>query len=64
MFLALGILPYFPSSYLNPSVLTAFAIISFVLTLLISAYHLSTMLRRRKRKTDRLQDEQKASRQA
>jgi hypothetical protein len=52
LLLALGILPYVSDAHLNPFVLIGFAIASFTLTLFISAFHLSTMLRRRKRKTD------------
>jgi membrane protein implicated in regulation of membrane protease activity len=42
-----------PHSYLDPKATIAYAIISFLLVVLISAYHLSTLLRRRKRRTDR-----------
>jgi len=33
-----------------------FAMVSFLLTVLISAYHLTTLIRRRKRATDKLVD--------
>ena len=42
-----------PHSYLDPKAAIGYAIISFVLVALITAYHLSTLLRRRKRRTDR-----------
>jgi predicted membrane protein len=53
LFLAIGIISYLPKSFLlDPHVLIAFAIISFALTVLTSAYHLSTMILRRKRRSD------------
>jgi membrane protein implicated in regulation of membrane protease activity len=64
LLLALGIMPYIPGVYLNPYVLIAFAIISFLITLLISIYHLSTMIRRRKRKCDQLADADKVCKKA
>ncbi|MDR0600687.1 MAG: hypothetical protein LBG84_11545 [Treponema sp.] len=54
--LALGILPFLPAAYLNPYLLLTFSIASFAFTLLMAAYHLSTMIRRRKRKTDRVEN--------
>ena len=42
-----------PYSSLEPKAAIGYAIISFVLVASISAYHLSTLLRRRKRRTDR-----------
>jgi len=42
-----------PYSYLDPEAVTRYAIISFLLVVLIAVYHLSTMIRRRKRRTDR-----------
>lgn len=50
--LVLGIFPALPGAYLNPYMCLGYAIISFLLTAFISAYHLSTLIRRRKRKTD------------
>ncbi|MDR0584194.1 MAG: hypothetical protein LBG57_07610 [Treponema sp.] len=50
--LALGIFPYLEHAYFNPQVCIAYAIISFALTAFISAYHLSTMIRRKKRRCD------------
>jgi membrane protein implicated in regulation of membrane protease activity len=47
-----GPVPWFPDLYFTPKVLMVFTMISFGLMALISAYHLSTVLRRRKRKTD------------
>lgn len=64
LILALGIMPYIPGVYLNPYVLIVFAIISFVITLLVSIYHLSTMIRKRKRKCDRPADEDKMCKKA
>jgi hypothetical protein len=49
---ALGILPFLPDAYLNPYVLLGFALVSFAFTVFISAFHLSTMIKRRKRRTD------------
>jgi membrane protein implicated in regulation of membrane protease activity len=40
-------------AYLDPQSSLLFAIISFLLVVLISAYHISTLVRRRKRRTDR-----------
>jgi putative effector of murein hydrolase LrgA (UPF0299 family) len=59
LFLSLGMVPYFQSFQQSSYLLIGFAISSFALTLFMSAYHLSTMLRRRKRKSDRLSDEGK-----
>jgi len=42
-----------PHSYLDPNAAIAYAIVSFALVVLIAAYHLSNLLRRRKRRTDR-----------
>jgi len=42
-----------PHSYLDPKAAIGYAIISFVLVAIIAVYHLSTLLRRRKRRTDR-----------
>ena len=53
LLLGFGILPYIPGVYLNPYMFIWFALASCVLTLIMSVYHLSTMLRRRKRKSDR-----------
>jgi membrane protein implicated in regulation of membrane protease activity len=52
--MAWGIFPHLPGAYLNSEICVVYSIISFVLTAFIAAYHLSTMFRRRKRKTDRL----------
>jgi lipid-A-disaccharide synthase-like uncharacterized protein len=53
LFLALGLMPNMSRVYLNPYLLIGFSIVSFVLTLFISVYHLALLLKRRKRKTDR-----------
>lgn len=50
--LLLRIVPYVPSARI-PYASIVYAIVSFALTVLISAYHLSTLIRRQKRKTDR-----------
>jgi hypothetical protein len=59
LILALGMLPYYESIQGVSYLLIGFTISSFVLTLFISAYHLSTMLRRRKRRSDRLLEEER-----
>ena len=50
---AIQLLKVSPSSYLEPRAAIGYAVISFVLVVLIATYHLSTLLRRRKRRTDR-----------
>jgi membrane protein implicated in regulation of membrane protease activity len=52
LLLVLGILPYIEWAQNKPNLFLWFAIGSFALTIIVSAYHLSTMLRRRKRKED------------
>jgi hypothetical protein len=53
LLLALGfVFPKVPSFYHNPRVLIVFSVISFVVTVVISVHHLSTLIKRRKRKTD------------
>jgi hypothetical protein len=53
LLLALGILPYLPAGfYLDYRELLTFALISMALVVLVSVYHLSTMIDRKKRKTD------------
>jgi Kef-type K+ transport system membrane component KefB len=42
-----------PNSYLDPQIILKYAVISFLLVVFIAAYHLSTLLRRRKRRSDR-----------
>lgn len=59
--LAVGLFPYLPYARLNPAVCAIYAIISFGLTALISVYHLRTMFRRRKRKSDTMVDASKAA---
>jgi membrane protein implicated in regulation of membrane protease activity len=57
--LALGILPYLHYQfYLKQNI--EYAVISFVLTSAISAYHLSIMFRLKKRKTDQIENPQLA----
>lgn len=60
LILALGMLPYYEANQSVSYLLIGFTISSFILTLFISAYHLSTMLRRRKRRADRLLEEESA----
>jgi membrane protein implicated in regulation of membrane protease activity len=40
-------------AYLNPRSSLVFAVVSFTLVVLVSAYHISTLVRRRKRRSDR-----------
>jgi membrane protein implicated in regulation of membrane protease activity len=54
LLLALGVVRWIPEAYLNPTVLIAFSLVSFVFALLLSAYHFFTFLNRRKRKDDRV----------
>ena len=49
---ATGLIPLLPGAYHNIYILMVFALVSFILTTVMSAYHLSTRLLRRKRKTD------------
>jgi uncharacterized membrane protein len=44
---------HYPGAYLNPLTLVGFAVISFLLVVLVSSYHLSSLIRRRKRRSDR-----------
>ncbi|MDR0670049.1 MAG: hypothetical protein LBF95_08200 [Treponema sp.] len=52
LLLALGVVRWIPQAYLNPRVLIWFSIISFGFALLLSAYHFSTFIIRRKRRED------------
>jgi membrane protein implicated in regulation of membrane protease activity len=52
LLIALGVVRWIPQAYLNPQVLIWFSIISFGFALLLSAYHFSTFIIRRKRKCD------------
>jgi hypothetical protein len=54
LLLALGIVRWIPQAYLNPKVLIGFSLISFAFALVLSIYHFSTFLNRRKRKYDRM----------
>jgi membrane protein implicated in regulation of membrane protease activity len=54
LFLALGVVRWIPQAYLNPTVLIAFSLISFAFALVLSVYHFSTFINRRKRKDDRV----------
>ncbi|MDR0760693.1 MAG: hypothetical protein LBF74_11405 [Treponema sp.] len=53
LLLALSTYRYLPGAYLDPRALIGFAVVSFLLTTVISAYHISTLIRRRKRRADR-----------
>jgi hypothetical protein len=53
LILALGFVHYIPQAYLNPRVLIIFSLVSFAFALILSIYHFSTFLNRRKRKGDR-----------
>ncbi|MDR2551643.1 MAG: hypothetical protein LBD31_00535 [Treponema sp.] len=53
LFMAAGILPYEPGLHFSHAALVSFAVISCVLTVLSSAYHLSTMFMMNKRWSDR-----------
>ena len=44
---------HYPGAYLDPFGLIGFAVVSFLLVVLVSVYHLSSLIRRRKRRTDR-----------
>jgi membrane protein implicated in regulation of membrane protease activity len=39
--------------YLDPQTSLVFAVVSFLLVVLVSAYHISTLVRRRKRRSDK-----------
>jgi membrane protein implicated in regulation of membrane protease activity len=54
LLLALGIIRWIPQAYLNPKVLIIFSLVSFAFALVLSAYHFSTFINRRKRKYDRI----------
>jgi membrane protein implicated in regulation of membrane protease activity len=54
LLLALGVVRWIPQAYLNPKVLISFSLISFAFALVLSIYHFSTFLNRRKRKYDRV----------
>jgi membrane protein implicated in regulation of membrane protease activity len=53
LILALTTYKDLPGAYLNPNALVGFAVISFLLVVVISAYHISSLVRRRKRRSDR-----------
>jgi membrane protein implicated in regulation of membrane protease activity len=57
LLLALGVIRWIPQAYLNPKVLIAFSLISFAFALVLSAYHFSTFINRRKRRDDRMRDD-------
>jgi uncharacterized membrane protein YbhN (UPF0104 family) len=43
-----------PGAFLNPHALLFFSVISFVMVVLVAVYHLSTLIRRRKRRSDKM----------
>jgi hypothetical protein len=47
------ILAYVPRTYFDVRIVVGYASIALVLTLLVSAYHIRSMFRRKSRKTDR-----------
>jgi membrane protein implicated in regulation of membrane protease activity len=53
LLLALSTYQYLPGAYLDPRALIRFAVVSFLLAAVISSYHISTLIRRRKRRSDR-----------
>jgi membrane protein implicated in regulation of membrane protease activity len=59
LLLALGVLRFIPSAYLKPEILVWYSIASFVLTALVSTYHLYTFIRRRKRRNDWGEDQRR-----
>jgi len=53
----LNVVPLIPDDAYNQVYLyLCFAVVSFLLTVFISAYHLTTLIRRRKRASDKLVD--------
>ena len=53
LILSFGVLPYVPHVvYIDPAIFVGFTLFSIVLTLIVSAYHVNTMIRSNKRKTD------------
>ena len=56
LILSFGVLPYVPQVvYIDPAIFVGFTLFSIALTLVMSAYHISSMIRSNKRKTDRAQ---------
>jgi hypothetical protein len=54
LILSFGVLPYVPQVvYIDPAVFVGFTLFSVALTLVMSVYHVSTMIRGNKRRTDR-----------
>ena len=56
LLLFLSILPHLPGVFLRTSVLINFALISFTLAAFFSVYHIITIFRSRKRKTDGIEE--------
>ena len=53
LMLVINVLPHLPGAFIRTNILVYFAEISFGLGAFVSIYHLSTMFRRKKRKTDK-----------
>jgi uncharacterized membrane protein YbhN (UPF0104 family) len=53
LILALSTYKDLPGAYLNPHTLLSFSVISFLMVVIIAGYHLSTLIRRRKRRSDK-----------
>jgi len=52
----LNVVHLIPDAYNQVYLYLCFAVVSFLLTVFISAYHLTTLIRRRKRASDKLVD--------
>ena len=61
LLLAFGVVRWIPGMMYNPSVIMVYCVISFVYGLILSVYHLSTFLIRRKRKSDYLESDERLS---
>ena len=57
LLLTISLMPFLRTAFLKTHILVAFAQISFGLVAFLSIYHLSTMFRRRKRFSDRQEEE-------
>ncbi|MDR1910158.1 MAG: hypothetical protein LBQ35_09630 [Spirochaetaceae bacterium] len=56
LLIAQGMIRSIPDAYLKTEILVWYSIASFVLTALVSTYHLYTFIRRRKRRNDWSED--------
>jgi hypothetical protein len=52
--LAVGVLSFLPMAYLDSRICAVYALIAFALTAGLGVYHISTMVRTKKRWTDKL----------